>query len=188
MKIKISILALVFLFLISCEGGPQSPFSPELPIPSNPSNPDNPGSLYIYYDIDVTMGIAISDATPFQNENDYMTFYLTVAGFRGLLPLTITHKNPSDSFNEIIKIELVESEYNRWGKNANWQLAQMGSSISEEFLATAQFQCWLQLIPISTEIRIEPTESLIHTIENQITFTGWTVDESKAVYFTIIKE
>ena len=47
MRAKILILGLVFLFLISCEKTPQSPFSPELPpidkIQNPEENPGNPG-------------------------------------------------------------------------------------------------------------------------------------------------
>lgn len=186
MRTKIMILGLIFLILIACEKGIENPYSPELP---SPSNPNNPGSLYIYYDIDVTMGIALSDATPFPGEQGYMIFYPIVAGKSvqnsSVPPLTITDKKPSDSFNRIITVKL-DSQFNdgspmtRWGKNANWQLFQAGISASG-WLANAQLQCWLQLIPVSTGIRIEPPEQ-------QITFTGWTIGESKAVYFTIIKE
>ena len=173
MRTKILILGLIFLVLFACEKGIENPYSPEPPSPAS----------YIYCDINVTMGIALSDITPFQNENDYLTFYLAVAdlhGGGGLLPLTITHKNPSNSSNKTVEVKL-DLRYNLWNKNASWELAVIGSSISSEWLMDAQFQCWLQLIPVCTEIRIEPPEQ-------QIIFTGWTLDEFKTIYFTIIKE
>jgi len=146
----------------------------------------------LHVDIDVTMSIAISEATPFQNENDYCTFYQIVAGEQ-MPPLSITQKNPSDSSNKTIELKLSTifndgSPMTRWGFNANWKLFTVGSSFEEQ-LANAQFQCRLQLVPITAGIRIEAQKEYFDEGSDELkTFTGWALGESKAVYFTVIKE
>lgn len=146
----------------------------------------------LHVDIGVTMSIAISDATPFQNENDYLIFHPFAMGER-MPSLTINQRNPSYSSNKTIELELQTifndgSPMTRWGEHACWELVSLRGSTSE-WLATAQFQCRVQLVPITTGIKIEAQKEYFDEGSDQlITFTGWTVGESKAVYFTIIKE
>lgn len=145
-----------------------------------------------HVDIDVTMSIAISDATPFQNENDYLSFYPAV-DCETIPSLIINQKNPSSSSNKTIELEFETifpdgSPMTRWGINTRWELVSVGGSTSE-WLATAQFQCRVQLVPITAGIRIEAQKEYFDEGSDQLkTFTGWALGESKAVYFTIIKE
>lgn len=145
-----------------------------------------------HIDIDVTMSIAISDVTPLQNENAYMTFRTKVMGEK-LLSLTINQKNPNSSSNKTIGLEVnticPDGPVTRWAYHACWELAVVSSSVSSEWLATAQFQCRVQFVPITAGIRIEPQKGYFDEGSDELkTFTGWTVGELKCVYFFIIKE
>jgi len=146
----------------------------------------------LHVDIDVIMSIAISDDTLFQNENDYLIFYPAVDS-ETIPSLTINQKNPSSSSNKTIELVFGTtfsdgSPMTQWGINARWELVSAGGSTSE-WLATAQFECRVKLVPITAGIRIEAQKEYFDEGSDQLkTFTGWALGESKAVYFTIIKE
>jgi len=187
MKIKILVLALVFLFLLSCENSPEDPFSPEpstpLPLPS-----------YIQFEFEVTMSITLADETPFLNENDYCTFYQMIADKYGFPPLSISYRKPSASNTRIMKISRIET-FQREDTNVDCRLFTTGSSVEEEWLKNAQFIFELKLVPINVIVDgIKNAGGFIfEPSEQQVTLTGWMIDKTgwdnhQFIYFTIIRE
>ncbi len=171
------ILGLILLIGISCKGNIKNPYSSELPNPT-------PLPSYMSFEFEVTMSITLADETPFLNENDYCTFYQTVADKR-VNPIGISHRNPYGSFTKTIEINLI-STFQEEEMNVDCRLFMIGSSIEEEWLKSAQFIFKLKLVPITEGFVFEPAEQ-------QVTLTGWMVDETgwdnhQFIYFNIIKE
>lgn len=180
MKAKIPILGLICFFIfIYCEGDIENPYSPILP-DSTPL----PLPSYIYFEFEVTMSITLADDTPFLNENDYCTFYQTVAD-KQVSPIDISYREPSGDFTKTIEISLI-STFQEEDMNVDCRLFTTGSSIEEEWLKSAQFIFKLKLVPITEGFIFEPAEQ-------QVILTGWMVDETgwdnhQFIYFTLIKE
>jgi len=178
MKIKILVLALVFLFLLSCENSPENPFSPEI---FNPKPLLDPA-----YDFQVTMGVN-ANITTFSNENDYATFYLTFVGINAGF-FSVTNDQPNNSITKTLTVNYID-ENSEWGENANFRLFQAGSSVNlEEFSG----YCWLKIIPISEDVNVGPVSDCGNTVdingETQVSFNGWELGEYKAIYFRISKK
>lgn len=178
MKSKIAILGVILLVLISCEKGIENPYSPELPDPLPPP---------ISCELKVNYGI--ESITPFLNENDYCTFYVTVAGER-TNPLDVSYKYPSADWTRDFSKTYNFSIFPEDGieEKITYQLFTFGSSMGE-WSANNEFECWATVTPISEGIRIEPVGEQKISLKDWISYDPDKPWESQRIvfYFKIIK-